>query len=164
MAAGSGLTAAADTIATKTVTGQAGGFSTGTPASSTGANWVSLYTTQFSAAAKAGATEWLVASDGAYARQPMGATGAGWTINAYVSATGVQFFNNNSLANPLAFPAVTLNAQNLYSVGFCDAITAGNIILFSDLPGGAATPVSIGIQVQFNTTGSITSDIVFTTY
>jgi hypothetical protein len=89
----------------------------------------------------------------------MGASGAGWTVNAYVSATGCVFWNNTTFN----FPAVTSNAQVLQCVGFCDALTSGNIQLFSDLP----TPgdnVAIGIQVQFNTTGSATSDIAFTVY
>lgn len=150
MAAGSGLTAAADLTVARTLVAQASGYS------ATGANWVALFTTQFTAAAKAGATEWSSASDTTYARQAMGASGAGWTMGSYVSATGVAFNNTNQIQ----FPAVATTAQNLYSTGFCDALTAGNIQLFSDLPGVSATPVAIGIQVQYNAT----TDIIFTVY
>lgn len=148
MAAGSGLTAAADLTIAKTIVAQSGGYG------STGANWVALYTTQFTAAAKAGATEWLASSDTSYARQAMGASGAGWTMGSYVSATGVAFNNNAQVQ----FPAVSGNAQTLFSVGFCDALTAGNIDLFSDLATSVA--VALGVNVQFNAN----TDIVFTIY
>jgi hypothetical protein len=148
MAAGSGLTAAADLTVTKTLIAASGGYGT------TGANWVAIYTTQFTAAAKSGATEWTSASDTTYARQAMGASGAGWTVGSYVSATGVAFNNTNQIQ----FAAVATNAQTLFSVGFCDALTAGNIDLFSDL--ASSSSVAIGIQVQFNAT----TDIIFTTY
>jgi hypothetical protein len=151
-APGSGLTAAADATISNTLLAKSGGYS------GTGANWCALYTTQFTAAAKAGATEWTSGSDGSYARQAMGASGAGWTVNAYVSATGCVFWNNTTFN----FPAVTSNAQTLFSVAFCDALTSGNIQIFSDL--AASDAVAIGIQVQFNTTGSQTSDIAFTVY
>lgn len=151
MPAGSGLTAAADLSVANTLLAKAsGGYST------TGANWVALYTTQFQSTAKAGGVEWSAASDTSYVRQAMGAAGAGWTVNAYVTSTGVMFQNTNQVL----FPAVATTAQNLYSVGFCDALTAGNIQLFSDLPGAAATPVALGIQVQFNAL----TDIQFTVY
>jgi hypothetical protein len=155
MAAGSGLTATADNLAAITFVAKTGGFSTGSPATSTGANWVSLYTNQGTAASKAPSSEWTSASDTSYARQAMGAAGAGWTIGAYVSATGVAFNNNAQVQ----FPAVSGNAQTLNCVGFCDAITAGNIILFSDTS-TANIGVALGVNVQFNAT----TDIVFTVY
>jgi len=148
MAAGSGLTAAADLTVARTLVAQASGYS------ATGANWVALYTTQFTAAAKAGATEWTSASDTSYARQAMGASGAGWTMGAYVSATGVAFNNNAQVQ----FPAVSGNAQTLFSVGFCDALTSGNIQLFSDLANSNAVALNVNVQFNANT------DIVFTIY
>jgi hypothetical protein len=149
MAAGSGLTAAADLTITKTIIAASGGYGT------TGANWVALYTTNFTAAAKAGAVEWTSASDTTYVRQAMGASGAGWTVGSYVSSTGVAFNNTNQIQ----FPGVSGNGQTLGSTGFCDALTAGNVNLFSDVNGTLPT-VAIGIQVQFNAT----TDIIFTTF
>jgi hypothetical protein len=148
MAAGSGWTAAADLTIARTTVAQASGYS------ATGANWVGLFTNQGTAASKTPSAEWTSASDGTYARQAMGASGAGWTMGAYVSATGVAFNN----LNQIQFPGVTLNAQNLFCVGFFDALTSGNCQLFADL--AASVPVGLTIQVQFNAT----TDIIFTIY
>ena len=149
MAAGSGLTAAADASLTRTIAGvTSGAYST--PAN----NWVACYTTQFTAAAKAGATEWLAASDTAYARQAMGATGTGWTIAAYSSGVGVVWNNTNTITQP----AVTGTAQTLSAIGFCDALTVGNINFFSDLASSAS--VGLGVQVIL----SAGTGVVYTTY
>lgn len=141
MAAGSGLTAQTDLSLTKTLVGvSSGAYSP--PAN----NWVALFTTQFTAAAKAGATEWLVSSDTTpYARQPQGAAGSGWTINAYTSGTGVFWTSNAQTTQP----AVQGNAQTLYAVGWCDSVgpTGGNVNFFADLPTGSSQPVAIGQQV-----------------
>jgi hypothetical protein len=148
---GNGLTAVADSAITKTVLGVTSGAYT-TPTN----NYVALYNTQFTSSSKAGGTEWTSSSDGSYARQAMGATGTGWTIAAYANGTGVIWKNSN----PINFPAVTLNAQTLYAIGFCDALTAGNINFFVDLANNGQLSVPIGISVVFPAlTGA-----VFTTY
>lgn len=149
MAAGSGLTAAADASLTRTIVGvTASAYVTPTN------NYVALYTTQFTAASKAGATEWTSASDTAYVRQAMGATGAGWTIAAYSSGVGVVWTNTNTITQP----AVAGTSQTLFAVGFCDAASAGNIDFFADL--SASQAVAIGVQVVFTASTGIT----FTTY
>jgi hypothetical protein len=149
MAAGSGLTAAADSSLTLTIQGVTASAYT-TPTN----NYWACYTTQFTASTKSGATEWLVANDGAYARQAMGATGAGWTTAAYANGVGVVWKNTNQLTQP----AVTLNNQTLFACGWCDALTSGNIDFFIDL--GASQAVNIGTAVILTAlTGA-----VFTTY
>jgi hypothetical protein len=146
---GSGLTASSDlTLARKII-----GVTTGAyviPAN----NYWALYTTQFTAAAKAGATEWLAASDTAYVRQAMGTAGIGWTIAAYASGTGVVWSNTNTLTQP----AVAGTAQTLFACGWCDALVAGNIDFFIDL----ATSVSVGIGTQVVLTAS--TGAIFTLY
>jgi hypothetical protein len=135
---GSGLTAATDSSITKYVVGvTSGAYST--PAN----NYVALYSNQFTSSTKAGATEWSSASDTTYARQAMGATGSGWTIAAYVNGTGVVWSNTNAIN----FPAVASNAQTLYSIGFCDALTVGNINFFCDLANSGQLTVPIGFNV-----------------
>jgi len=155
MAAGSGFTAAVDLTITKTLVGAASG--TFTPPSG-GAMWCSLYSTQFTAAAKAGATEWTTGSNTNYARQSLGTGGtatSGWTINAYSSGTGVVFTNFATLTQPAPSSSQTLNA-----FGFCDSAgpTGGNIVIFAD----SASPqtVNTGVQVII----AATTGAVFTTY
>lgn len=150
MAAGSGLTAAADLSITNTLVALASG-TYGT----TGGNWWACYTTQFTAATKTGATEWLAASDTApYARQAMGAAGVGWTIAAYASSTGVVWKNTNTLTQP----AVAGTGQTLFACGWCDALTSGNIDYFIDL--AASQAVNIGTAVIL----TASTGAVFTTY
>lgn len=149
MAAGSGLTAAADTSITKTIVGVTSGAY-----SSPSNNYVALYTTQFTASTKSGATEWSAASDTAYARQAMGATGTGWTIAAYSNGVGVVFTNTNTITQP----AVAGTGQTLFAVGFCDALTSGNIDFFADL--SSSQSVAVGVSVVF----TASTGISFTTY
>ena len=146
--AANGLTAYGDTAIVKTLIALA---TNKFQDSGGGANWIALYSTVFGAATKAGATEWTSGSDTTYARIAVGAAGVGWTITAWAS-TGTVFQNTSQLA----FAAVATTAQSLFSVGFCDALTAGNVAWFADL--AAMQAVAIGIIVQFN---SLT-DIVFT--
>lgn len=149
-AAGSGLTAYGDTAMIKTLIALA---TNKFQDSGGGANWIALYSTQFTLATKAGAVEWTAASDTfPYARVAMGAAGTGWIINAFVGGTGTMIQN----VSQVAFGAVAGNAQTLFSVGFCDALTAGNVAWFADL--GSIQPVAIGIIVQFNSQ----TDINFT--
>ena len=148
MAAGNGLTAYGDTAIVKTLIALA---TNKFQDSGGGANWIALYATQFTVAAKAGATEWTSGSDTSYARVAVGAAGVGWTIVAW-AATGTVFNNTSQLA----FAAVSGTAQTLFSVGFCDALTAGNIAWFADLASSQA--VALGIIVQFNAA----TDIIFT--
>jgi len=154
MAAGSGFTAAADASITRTLVGVTSGAYT-TP--STNGMYAACYNTQFTAAAKAGATEWATASDGSYARQQMGvSTAFGWSIAAYVNSTGVVWSNSNTIT----VPAVTLNNQSLAALGWVDVVTlgSGNINFFFDL--SVALPVNIGSSVVLSgSTGA-----VFTTY
>jgi len=154
MAAGSGFTAAADASISRTIVGvTSGAYST----PSTNGMYAGCFNTQFTAAAKAGATEWTTASDGSYARQQMGvSTAFGWSIAAYVNSTGVVWNNSNTIT----FPAVTLNNQSLAALGWIDVVTlgSGNINFFYDL--SAALSVNIGSNVILNpSTGA-----VFTTY
>ena len=151
MAAGSGLTATADASLTRTIVGvTSGAYST--PAN----NYVALYTNNMTASTKSPTTgvEWLASSDTNYARQAMGATGTGWTIAAYANGTGVVWNNSNTITQP----AVAGTLQTLGSVGFCDALTAGNVDFFADL----STPVSVAVGVQVIL--SATTGAVFTTY
>lgn len=156
--AGSGITAAADLALTRTVVGVTSGAYV-TPTN----NWVALYSTQFTAQAKAGATEWTTASDTApYARVAMGAAGAGWTIAAYVSGTGVVFSNTNQIT----FTAVAGNAQTLYAVGWCDSVgpTGGNVDFFVDLANNAQLSVPITVQVVLKATAGANVGAQFTTF
>jgi hypothetical protein len=146
--AANGLTAYGDTAIVKTLIALA---TNKFQDSGGGANWIALYSTAFTVATKAGATEWTVGSDTAYARVAVGAAGIGWTIVAWASTGTV--FNNTS---QLAFAAVTGTAQTLFSVGFCDAITTGNVAWFADL--ASLQAVALGIIVQFNAA----TDIIFT--
>lgn len=151
MAAGSGLVSAADTSITNTIIGAGSGYTTPTN------NWWALYTTQFTAAAKSGATEWTTALDTApYARQPMGASGAGWTVAAYASGVGVVWKNTNTLTQP----AVAGNNQTLFACGWCDTVgpTGGNVDFFIDL--GVSQAVNIGTAVIL----TASTGAVFTTY
>jgi hypothetical protein len=152
MAAGSGLTAGADTSITNTIIGAGSGYTTPTN------NWWALFTNQFTAAAKLASTgvEWLVASDSAYARQPMGASGAGWTVAAYASSVGVVWKNTNTLTQP----AVTGANQSLFACGWMDTVgpTGGNCDFFIDL--GVAQAVNIGTAVIL----TASTGAVFTTY
>ena len=82
--------------------------------------------------------------------------GAGWTVTAYASGTGVVWNNTNTLTQP----AVAGTAQTLYSCGWCDTVgpTGGNINFFIDL--GSSDGVGIGTNVVLTAlTGAI-----FTTY
>jgi hypothetical protein len=142
MAAGNGLTAAADTGWMKSILGVSGGFSI----PSTNGLYIALYTTQFTTA-KSGATEWTSASDTSYARVQVGVSG--WTIAAFVTGTGVVASNTNQLA----FAAVAGTGQTLFSVGLCDALTTGNIIWMADLV--SSSSVGVGIIVQFNASTDI---------
>lgn len=137
---GTGLTAQTDLSITKTLIGVTSGAY-----SPPGNNWVGLFSTQFSNAAKAGAVEWLSSSDTTYVRQGMGASGAGWTISAYSSGVGVTFKNTNLIL----FPGVASNAQTLYSLGFLDSGTlgSGNINFFIDMGNNGQLSVSIGVSV-----------------
>jgi hypothetical protein len=148
MAAGSGLTAYGDTAIVKTLVALA---TNKFQDSGGGANWIALYSLQGTVATKTPTSEWTSGSDTAYARVAVGAAGIGWTIVAWASTGTV--FNNTS---QLAFAAVTGAAQTLFSVGFCDAVTAGNIAWFADL--GSTQAVALGIIVQFNAA----TDIIFT--
>jgi hypothetical protein len=154
MAAGSGLTAAVDLTLTRTIVGATSPYTS----PSGGAMWCSLYSTQFTAATKAGATEWTTGSDTNYARQALGTGGtntSGWTINAYASGTGVVITNFATLTQPAPSSSQTLNA-----VGFCDTVgpTGGNIDLFADLP--SPQTVNTGVQVII----AATTGAVFTIY
>lgn len=154
MAAGSGYTAVADASITRTLVGVVSGAYT-TP--STNGMYCALYTTQFTAATKAGATEWTTGSDTAYARQQMGTSPAfGWTIGAYVSGTGVQWNNTGAVTQP----AVAGANQTLFSVGWVDIVTlgSGNINFFVDLT--TSLSVLIGIQVVL----AASNGAIFTTY
>lgn len=155
MAAGSGLTAASDTGITKFIVGV-----TTTPYTTPANNYVACYTTQFTAATKAGATEWTTASDTAYARQAMGAAGAGWTIAAYASGTGVVWSNTNTITQP----AVAGTSQTLFAIGWCDTVgpTGGNIDFFADL--GSSQTVNIGVSVVLASNSPGPAGITFTTY
>jgi hypothetical protein len=84
----------------------------------------------------------------------MGATGAGWTIAAYANGTGVVWNNTNTITQP----AVAGTGQTLFAVGFCDALTVGNIDFFADLASSVA--VAVGVQVIL----SASTGAVFTTY
>lgn len=152
-AAGSGLTAAADLTISKTIIGASGGYSSPTN------NWVACYNTQFTAAAKAGATEWTTASDTNYARQAMGASGAGWTVNAYSSGVGVLWTNINQITQPAPSSTQTLNA-----LGWCDSVgpTGGNINFFCD----TASPLTIntGVNVVIVAYAGAGTGAAFTTY
>jgi hypothetical protein len=156
MAAGSGLSAAADLTITNTIIALATNkYQDAGNDAGTGANWWALYTTQFTAATKAGATEWLAASDTApYARQPMGAAGVGWTVTAYASGVGVVWKNTNTLTQPAVLGA----GQTLFAIGFCNAVTAGVVDTFIDL--GASQAVNIGTAVIL----TAATGAVFTTY
>lgn len=149
MAAGSGLTAAADASITRTIVGVSSG-AYAAPAN----NYCALYTTQFTASTKTGATEWLAASDTNYARQAMGAAGIGWTIAAYSNGVGVVWNNTNTITQP----GVAGSVQTLFAVGFCDALTAGNIDFFVDL--GTSQSVGIGVNVVL----AAGTGVTFTTY
>jgi hypothetical protein len=155
MAAGSGLTAGVDTGITNTLIALASSKYQDT--STTGGNWWGCCTNQFTAAAKtlATAVEWLVASDTAYARQPMGAAGIGWTVAAYVASTGVVWKNTNTLTQPAVLGA----NQSLFSCSWHDQLAVGgNCQYFIDL--AAAQAVNIGTAVILTAlTGA-----VFTTY
>src|SRR5215469_2104508 len=116
MAAGSGLTATADTSITNTIVGASSGYSSPT----VNGLYCGLYTNNMTASTKSPTTgvEWLVASDGAYARQKMGSVSPfGWTIAAYANGTGVVWNNTSAVTQP----AVTLNAQTVGSFGWNDA-------------------------------------------
>ncbi len=150
MAASSGLTAAATGTLVNTIVGLGSGYTTPTN------NWWALFTNQFSAATKAASTgvEWLVGSDTAYARQAMGATGAGWTIVAWATGVGTQFKNTNTLTQP----AVTGTAQTLFACGWMDTVgpTGGNCDFFIDLT--SSDGVGIGTNVVLTAlTGAIFS-------
>jgi len=153
-AAGNGLTAQTDGSITNTLIGKAGGYTSPTN------NWVGCFTGNFTAAAKSAATavEWLVANDGAYARQAMGASGAGWTVNAYLSGTGVVWTNTNTITQP----AVTLNAQTLGAIGLMDSVgpTGGNANFFIDV----ASPLSVAVGVNVILSGGGSPGLTFTTY
>jgi hypothetical protein len=157
MAAGSGLTAVADTSITNTLTGTTGGF-----ASPTTNLYVGCATNNLTASTKSITTgvEWLVASDTAYVRQAMGANGAGWTIAAYVNGTGVVWKNVNTITQP----AVAGAGQTLGAVFWNDGVgpTGGNFVYFADL----ASPVSvaIGISVVLAASSPGPAGITFTTY
>lgn len=162
MAAGAGLTAAADASITKTLVGTTSGAYT-TP--STNGLYVTLHSTQFTAATKAGGTEWTTASDTApYARVQLGTTPSfGWTIASY-SSTNVSGFSTPGVlfsnTAQVTFTAVAGNNQTLFSVGFNDGAgpTGGNFNLFADL--SASVAVNIGIQVIF----AASTGIQFVTY
>ena len=158
MAAGSGLTAAADLTITNTLIALATNkYQDAGNDAGTGANWWSIYTTQFTLALKAGATEWTTALDTTpYARQAMGAAGIGWTVAAYASSTGVVWKNTNTLTQP----AVAGNNQTLFAVGFCNTIgpTGGVVDLFIDL--GVSQAVNIGTAVIL----TAATGAVFTTF
>ena len=154
MAAGSGFSAAADASITRTLVGVTSGAYT-TP--STNGMYAACYSTQFTAAAKAGATEWTTASDGSYARQQMGvSTAFGWSIAAYVNSTGVVWSNSNTIT----FPAVTLNSQTLFALGWVDVVTlgSGNINFFYDLT------ASLSVNIASSVVLSGSTGAVFTTY
>lgn len=157
MAAGSGLTAGSDLFITNTLIALATNkYQDAGNDAGTGSNWWGCCTNQFTAAAKtlATAVEWLVASDTAYARQPMGAAGVGWTVAAYASSTGVVWKNTSTLTQPAVLGA----NQSLFSCGWFNALTSGVCDLFIDL--GSAQAVNIGTAVILTaSTGS-----VFTTY
>jgi hypothetical protein len=148
MAAGNGLTSVKDTEITKQLIATAAGkFSDNSAA---GANWIGLSSTQVTTTkVAANFTEWTSGSDGSYARIAMGAAGAGWSLAAFVTGTGVVMSNTSQLA----FAAVTSNAQTLFSVGFFDALTSGILDWFADL--GSSQAVAIGIIVQFNASTDI---------
>lgn len=122
--------------------------------------YVACYSTQFTNSTKAGATEWTTASDGAYARQQVGAAGANWTIAAYSNGSGVVFSNTNTIS----FPAVTLNNQTLNSIGLVDTVgpTGGNINIFADL----SSPVTVNITqaVVLPAASPGPAGLLFTTY
>src|SRR6266403_3634614 len=143
MAAGNGVTSVKDTEVAKQIIALASGKYSDNSAA--GANWIGLSSTHVTTTKVAGNfTEWTSGSDGSYARIAMGAAGVGWTIAAFVTGTGVVLSNTSQLA----FAAVTSNAQTLFSVGFFDALTVGNLDWFADLSSSQA--VAIGIIVQFN--------------
>src|SRR5208282_175533 len=156
MAAGSGLTAAAVLAVTNTLIALAtGGKTQAGSATGTAGNWGRFHTTQFTASAKAGATEWLASSDTApYARQPMGAAGVGWTVTAYAAGTGVVWKNTNTLTQP----AVAGTGQTLFACGWCNALTAGVVDFFIDL--GTSQPVNVASAVIL----TAATGAVFTTY
>lgn len=155
MAAGAGLTAAADATLANTIVGKGGGYS-----SPTTNNWVGCFSTQFTASTKAGATEWTTGSDTAYARVPMGAAGAGWTIGAYVSASGVTFTNTNTLTGPTVAGA----NQTLFSIGVLDTVgpTGGNVDFFADL--STSLSVNIGATVILPATSPGPPGLLFTLF
>lgn len=156
MAAGSGLTAAADASITLTLVGTTSG-AYATP--STNGLYCALYTTQFTAATKAGATEWSSGSDTNYARQQVGTTPSfGWTVNAYASGTGVLFTNTATITQP----AVAGTGQTLFSFGFCSALTAGTIALFADL--ASSQVVNVGVQVIIAAYTTPGTGAAFTSY
>ena len=151
MAAGSGLTAPSDLTLTKTIIGAGSAYTTPTN------NWWALFTGQFTASTKALPTEWLTASDTApYARQAMGASGAGWTVAAYSNGVGVVWNNTNTLTQP----AVAGSGQTLFACGWMDAVgpTGGNCNFFIDL--AASQAVNVGTSVIL----TAATGAVFTTY
>lgn len=132
---GNGVSAAADSTLVNTIIGKSGGYTS--PANT----YFACYNSEFSNSSKAGATEWTTTSNPAYARVPMGASGAGWTVAAYVNGTGVSWSNTNAVFQP----PVQTNSQTLWSLGFCDALTAGNVDFFVDL--NDAMTIAVGFCV-----------------
>lgn len=123
---GYGLTAATDASIVRTLLGVSSG-SYSVPAN----NYFACYSTQFTNAAKAGATEWSNSVNTNYARVAMGAGGAGWSIAAYANGQGVIWSNLNNVISPTVIGA----NQAFYGLGFCDSgtIGGGNVNFFIDL-------------------------------
>lgn len=147
--AGNGLTAASDSSIIRLIVGATGGY---TPPTN---NYWALYSTWFTAQAKAGATEWSASSDTAYVRVPIGASGIGWSIAAYSSGIGVVWSNLNVLTQP----GVQGTAQTLASLGFCDALAigTGNIDFFVDANNPMTVPIGISVILAVG-------GVSFTTY
>ena len=159
MAAGSGWTAGADTRITNTVVGASGGYVSPT----TNGMYCALYSTQFTAAAKSGATEYTTTGYSTYARQQMGATSPfGWTINAYASGTGVLWTNTSTIT----FPAVPVGGttQTFFALGWVDVVTlgSGNINFFIDSASSVSQPV--GVSVLLSAYSGAGTGAAFTTY
>jgi hypothetical protein len=88
----------------------------------------------------------------------MGASGAGWTVAAYVSSTGVVWKN----ANVITQPNVLGTGQTLGAILWNDGAgpTGGNFNFFADLATPVSVPVGIGVVLGNGSPQGIT----FTTY
>ena len=105
-----------------------------------------LFKTAVFGTAKVVGTEWTTSDSTAYARVDIGIDSTNWNVAAFVAGTGTVATN----AIQKAFAAYVAGAasQSIFTVGFMDAASGGNLQFFADL--AASISVSAGIIVQFN--------------